>query len=76
MGVRMRRPFGFQYRFFRPRGLWAWLVVVAASLLGLVVALWLLATVMILAGAALAFASVYALWLRFKLRKRRLPPYR
>ncbi len=64
----------YAYRSIPLRGPLAWIVLALAAILGLVLAVWLLATAFVLALVAPVALSAYFSYLRFKHRRwRRLP---
>lgn len=62
-------------RVFELRGPFAWAVLAVTLLLGLVLAVWILASALVLALLLPLFAYGYAFYLRLRQRRwRRLPP--
>lgn len=64
----------YAYRSFPLSGPLAWVLIALSAILGLVLAVWLLATAFVLALIAPAALAAYYTYLRFKHRRwRRLP---
>jgi len=65
---------GYYQRNFNIQGPLAWVVLVLAALLGLVLTVWVLVTAFVYIAILALAGWVYYAWMRFKLRHRRLPP--
>ena len=65
---------GYYKRQINLQGPLAWITLLLAALLGLVLTVWVLVTAFVYIAILALAGSVYYAWLRFKYRHRRLPP--